>query len=252
MLIVSGNGTRCIGNHFSPFGPGDLMVIGSNMPHVFRCSPEHYEKGSTKVAHAISLYFKPDFFGGEFIDLPEMQGIKRLIELSDRGVDVLSGSRETVASLIFELEGMSGPVRLVGLIKVLQAIAETPDLSLIAHASGSREGDPNEDNRINQVLEYILANYDRTIKLEEAAHKANMAPTSFCRYFKKRTRKTFSLFVTELRINNASKLLVENEKPIAEIAYLSGYNNLSNFNRQFRKIKGCTPREYAKDNAQKF
>lgn len=243
-LILEGWGTRCIGSHFSPFRPGDVMVIGSNLPHVLRCSEEFYQVDSEVRAHAVMFFIPPNFFGSEFIEKPEMQGIKTLLQRADRGVDILGDSRKHVTELIQQARPAKGLDKIISLFSILKALSLAEDWAYISEPSYAKRLPEKSQDRLNRVMDFILANFQQHISLEQVSGVANMVPSAFCRYFKRRTGKTFVKFLNEVRIGHAIRLLVEEKGVVSEVAYRSGFNNLSNFHRQFKEIKGMTPSQF--------
>ncbi|MCG8475350.1 MAG: AraC family transcriptional regulator [Cytophagales bacterium] len=244
--IVEGTGTFFIGDHIQNFKAGDVILIGSNLTHVFRNEKAYYEEGSTLRAKAISVFFTETSFGEKFFSLPEAYLIKRLLQKSVRGLMFKKVARQKIASKMRVLYQKEGFDRMLYFLELLQEMARTEDIEFLSSIGYSRYLRESDSKKINDVFEFVLANFSKPIKLQEVADIANMSVTSFCRYFKLRTRKTFSLFLNEIRVGHACKLLKENQFNISEICYECGFNNISNFNRQFKAITDFTPTEYKK------
>ncbi len=244
---IASAGTYFVGDRIDRFEAGDVVLIGPNLPHVSRNDAEYYQPNSGLYAHAFSIYFKPESFGREFIELPELFAIKKLLGLSSRGIRVVGATRATIHPMIIALKHLEGMERLLALLEILHRIAVSNEyefLSSMGYITPQRDID---SKKINDVFDYVMRHFSQKISLEEIAEVANMSPTAFCRFFKQRTRKTFSQFLNEVRIGGACKLLLSERYTVSEIAYQCGYNNISNFNRQFKAITNYTPQGYAKE-----
>lgn len=243
-VILKGEGTRFVGSNISSFAPGDVYMLGSNLPHVFRCSNKYYEKNKKLKAQSMSVYFRPDSFGKEFFDLPEAKKIKKLISESSKGI-VFSGKiKDKAAQLMLEIKQAQGFGKLCSLLSLFKILAETSNRKLISGVEFHSPLESQNNKRFNDIYYYIINNFQKEIKLEKLAKVANMSTTGLCRFFKQRTRKTIFRFLIELRVEHACKLLEEGQHKVSDIADACGYNNISNFNRQFLLVTGRTPREY--------
>jgi AraC-like DNA-binding protein len=239
-LIVKGSGVRLIGDQVSPFGPGHLMMIGENLPHVFRNNP--VEEGDH--VEAISLYFNRRAFGDSFFDLPEMARVRTLLEKASGGLDVQGGTRTFVEEKLRRMRMLQGFDRFLGLLEILRAISVSDRLVEMEINRKGLYSNPQDAERLNRVFNYVFTHLGRPISLDEMADLTHFTPSGFCRYFKTKTRRSFIAFLNEVRIQRAKELLRERAWPVAKIAMESGYENLSHFNRQFRRITGTTPRLY--------
>jgi AraC-like DNA-binding protein len=245
-LIIEGTGTCFIGDKIGRFAPGDIFLIGANLPHVFRSAEAYYSKDSKVFAHGISSYFKKESFGESFFDLPETHAIKDLLLRASRGLIIKGNTREIVRPGILGLVKQDGFQRLLSFLSILYSIATSTELEFISSIGFQASKKENDHKKINDVFNYVMKNFQKDIELDEIAKIASMSTTAFCRFFKIRTRKTFSEFLNEVRIGNACKLLINSSDSITEIAYKSGFNNSSNFNRAFKKITNYTPSGYLK------
>lgn len=243
-LILESKGTRFVGDSIGHFEAGDLVLIGSNVPHAFRNDPTHYEEGSTRMARAISAFFLPDFLGHKFQDLPEAEPLSKLIEAAGRGILVTGETRKRVSPMMEELVDKKGFPRLLHFCQILYEIAISPDLEILVQHETPRNLTQTDSGKLNRVLNHVMQNFHEEVKLDHVSTLANMRPTAFCRYFKRSTRKTFGQFLTEVRVSHACKLLREGNFSITQIAYQCGFNNMSNFNRRFKAITEMTPRSY--------
>lgn len=243
VLVLESTGKKFVGSNISNFKPGDLCMIGAYLPHYYRNDEQFYAKDSTVRARSLVIHFLEDFMGGNFFDLPECQAIKNLLERSKRGLNFGPETVKKVAAKIEGLQYLTGINRLLELIAVLAILSESEDTQELTTNSMSLQNEV-DSARINGVLSYIVQNYQRELQLSDVAKLANMSESAFSRYFKKRTRRTFSQFIAEIRIEHACKLLVQDKMSISAISLESGFNNLSNFNRQFKQLKKTTPLAY--------
>lgn len=242
VLIDQAEGTRFIGDHVSPFKEGDLVLIGSNTPHLFR-NNEVYYRNKGMIAKSIFIHFTDDFLGPLFFDLPEMKLVRGLLNKSSLGIEIHGKANAYVRSKLHEMQEQQPTKRLMSLLDILIFLSSSKELKLIL-SKGFTPNNSKDTDRINTVFQFIMKNYTNEIYVEEIASKLNMSVPTFSRYFKHHTRKTFSEYVTEIRISYACGLLMENNHSISEICYLSGFNNLSNFYRHFKKYKEVIPKEY--------
>ena len=243
VLVLESTGKKFIGSNISNFKPGDLCMMGAYLPHYYRNDEQYYAKDTSIRARSLVIHFLEDFMGGNFFDLPECQAIKNLLERSKLGLNFGPETVKKVATKIEGLQFLTGINRLLELISVLAILSESEDMQELTTNSMSLQNEV-DSARINGVLSFIVQNYQQEIHLSEVAKLANMSESAFSRYFKKRTRRTFSQFIAEIRIEHACKLLVQDKMSISAIALESGFNNLSNFNRQFKLLKKTTPLAY--------
>lgn len=245
-LIVSSYGTQLVGDSIQAFKEGDLLLIGAHLPHVFR-NDEVFYKDANLRAKAISVFFNRQSFGEGFTDLPEASPLRELLQQAGRGIRINSPLREHLIPQLYQLSERRGFSRLLLLLEMLHAIASAPEeLELLSSIRFDGAAASADEQRLKEVFQYVMDHYQGAIALGEVAGVANMSVSAFCRYFKLRTRKTFVRFLNEVRVGAACRLLGERDLHISEISYAVGYQNLSNFNRQFRSIKGMTPTAYLK------
>ena len=243
VLVLESTGKKFVGSNISNFKPGDLCMMGAYLPHYYRNDEQYYAKDASIRARSLVIHFLEDFMGGNFFDLPECQAIKNLLERSKLGLNFGPETVKKVATKIKGLQFLTGINRLLELISVLAILSDSEDMQELTTNSMSLQNEV-DSARINGVLSFIVQNYQQEIHLSEVAKLANMSESAFSRYFKKRTRRTFSQFIAEIRIEHACKLLVQDKMSISAVALESGFNNLSNFNRQFKLLKKTTPLAY--------
>lgn len=245
-LILKSKGSAFIGDTICSFDEGDVFLLGPDLPHVFRNTKSIYEDHATNGIHALSVYFKTDSFGEKFFELPENLPIRDFLLKTARGLKFKGEMRNELKQSILLLNEKSGFDRLLHLLQLLSRLSGTAEFDYLSSVSFQQIHEETENKRIQQVSDFVMANYAREITLEEIASVSNMSVTSFCRFFKQRTRKTFTQFVNEVRVGHACRELIYSDSNINEIAYRCGFNNISNFNRQFKDITRFTPTQYSK------
>jgi len=238
-LIKKGEGSFIIGDYVGEFSQGDVFIIGENLPHVFHNDPTEGE------VHMISLFFMKSSYGDHFFNLPEFKSLDPLFQASNMGIQLQDPS-EKLAHSMERITLASKLNRFISFMEILQAISKETMVTLSSAIHRKTYGE-EEGKRMRDIFEFSINNFDQNISLNQVADIANMTPNAFCRYFKQRTNKTYMNFLLDIRIGNACKLLAKKtDLSIAEISYKSGFNNLTNFNRKFKSIKGITPSEFRK------
>lgn len=243
-LVVRGTGTRFIGNTVKQFGAGDLTFLGPNMPHLWRSDETYFDVNTDDSSHGLVVYFHKDALT-PFMDKEEMAQVKALFEKLAYGLEITGKTVGTIRQLMADLVHLHGIESIIQFFKILDMLAHTKDYHLLHNQAYTYLLKEEETNRINLVYNYVARNFRNPILIEEPASLLNMTPSSFSRYFRMKTSKSFSNFLTEVRIRNACNLLsIAETKSIAQICYESGFNTLSNFNKQFKAVMGITPKEY--------
>lgn len=246
IFVEKSYGIRFMGNHIGNFTDGDLMFIGPNLPHVWRNDKDFYQRDENLKVDVYVIHFRDDSLSSDFFNLVEFTHIKKLFLRAQQGVLINGNDHKEISELIKQVYHASGIDRLTLFLKTLDKIANTKDYELLSSPGYANSVNMNDTDRINKVMNFLMKNYNRDIKIEEVAELVNLSKASFCRYFKSRTNKTCFQLLNEIRILNACKLLIKSDMTITEISYDSGYNNLSHFNRQFRLITGLTAKAYAR------
>ena len=246
-IVLKGRGTRFIGDHVKHFKEGDITLTGTNLPHMWRSDNEGYAVEENLWSEGIVVYFHDDFIGQSLLQKEEMIKLRQLFQKSLRGLDVTGRTADTVRGMINNLIYLEGMESVLELFKILHCLANTTESTILAspgYTNSLKEGDTE---RMNNVHAYVMKNFRDKIELGTVASLANMTPTSFSRYFKIHANKTFSEFLSEIRIGHACKLLIENKMNIGQACYESGFQTLSNFNKQFKAITKRTPLSYKKE-----
>ncbi|MEM7486882.1 MAG: AraC family transcriptional regulator [Bacteroidota bacterium] len=238
VYINGGSGKRQIGSHVSYFRNGDLILIGSNLPHCGFTDKLTGNKSETLIQ------MKADFLGNDFFSIPEMRNIYKLFEVAKGGIAFSGKTKTKVGDKMEVLEYQTDFQRLLSILNILNQLATSDEIKVLNGEGFSMETEVKDNDRINIVFNHVKANFKEDISLDEIADMVSMTVPSFCRYFKKITNKTFTQFVNEYRLVHASKLLAEQPISITQVCYDSGFNNFSHFNKSFKAFTGQNPSEY--------
>ena len=233
-----------MGDHEESFSDGDLVLLGPNLPHSYQNDPVYYQGNALLTAEAIVIHFREDFLGKDFFNLPEMIPVNQLFDKAKFGLKILGNTRRQVSTIMHEMHDLSGHRRIIELLTILEILSSSEEFQLLANPGFVQKYTISGNDRITKVHEYIMTNFRKDIPLSDVAEVANMTIPSFCRFFKACTRKGFSQYLNEIKIGYACNLLLEDKHNISHICYESGFNNMSNFNRQFKKITGKSPLQY--------
>lgn len=237
-LIIKGRGSFIVGDTINEFQENNILVLGANVPHVFKSDPN-----KTQESIMFSLFFTQTSFGNVFFELSDMADIRDFFKDSEYGMKVLTNKKKIIKHF-HKLNQQNKIERIASLLKIISLISEAQTSPLSSFVYKKKYTD-DEGKRMNNVFKYAMERYYEPITLDEIADKANMSKNSFCRYFKKRTNKTFFQFLIEIRIENACKIIYEHpDISISSISEQCGFKNIANFNRKFKEIKGVTPRQY--------
>lgn len=237
VFVKKGSGKLHIGEHLKNYEEGELVFIGPDLPHTgfgYGVIGEHEE---------IVVQLRKDFLGEDFMQKPELQHIRELFERAKQGLSFQGKARKIVAAKLQKMLTFSHFERLVELLNIFHTLATATEFSVLNAPDKRFDFNHKDEDRINNVYKYVEQNYQQSIDIQAVADLANLTIPSFCRYFKKITHITYTDFVNEYRINQACRLLFEN-KPIADICFEVGFNNISHFNKTFKQLKGVSPREY--------
>jgi len=238
-LITAGAGTRLVGDAVASFQPGDLCLIGENLPHLYH-TPEDAAGG--QKSRAIVVQFRREACGGVFT-AAEMAPIASLIKRANQGLRFHDDDARRTEPKLERLRRLSGPARVASLIELLALLAEAYAETLASPGYSPTLNDFHGD-RISKACRYILDHYDQDLSHADVAAHVGLTPSAFSRFFQRATNQTYQQFIGELRLGRASRLLVETDLSITEICYAAGFGNLSNFNRRFKAARGLTPREF--------
>lgn len=245
MVIEEGSGTLYIGDGIDHFKPGDVIMFGANIPHLLRNYPEYFRIDSELHAKATVVYFNENFLGDDFLNFDETLPIRKLLKTARNGMIISGEAKEKIKELLNLTIEKKGFERMISFISLLNFMATKAEHKELSSAGFRLTFDDKEVNRLNEISDFLLKNFTRTIRLSEVSTIAHMSETAFCRYFKEKTNKTLITFLNEIRVGYACKLLIEKQHlNVSQICNRTGFNNLTNFNIQFKKIKNCSPLEY--------
>jgi len=239
-LITEGFGKRYVGTNMQDYFPGDLVLLGSNLPHCWKTE----KKAGILYSGSVVIQFKHDFMGNEFFERPELKLIQQLLNNSKHGIQFTGNTisiRDSIADLPNENNSFN---KFLKTLKILHQLAQHSEFVLLDQQNTYPDLSLTERERINAVIAYIVENFQNNISLADVAATANMTPPAFCKYFKKISRKTFIEAVTDYRIDFALKQLVHTEKSIAQIGFESGFNDISNFHKTFKARMRLSPLSY--------
>ncbi|MEE9361463.1 MAG: AraC family transcriptional regulator [Cellulophaga sp.] len=243
VVVLKSTGTRFIGDSIEKFEEGDVVLIGKNLPHMWVNDDEYFHENSNEKAEAIAVHFREDFLGTSFFEAPEMKYISRLFNKSNQGIRFFGINAATIDK-IKNLLTLSAFERTVKLIEVLHLLGKHRHYKLLSNTGFINSFNRTENKILDTVYEYVFKNFKTSISSNDVAKIANMNASAFSRFFKRIHRKTFTKYLNEIRIGYACKLLLENKYNVASVCYESGFNNISNFNRQFKEITAMSPTEY--------
>ena len=243
MYVIQGDGIRIVGDRIDNFEAGDFVIVGPNVSHVWKSDKKHLENPDLQ-SECITLFIDPYVLNENIFSLPEFKKVNRMLQNSNKGIKFTNS--EYLGNKLKVIGKSSGINKFQRVIDLLSDMAESESYEYLTDGVRvvNKETIKGDSDRLNNCLEFITDNYHRKIELKEVSDLANLTTNSFCRYFKKRTTKSFSRYLTELRVNSACKMLVNTDDNIKEIAYSSGFHSLSNFNSQFHKVTNLSPKGY--------
>lgn len=242
LLITKGYGTRMVGDHFEEFHQNDLVLLGGNLPHAWISDPEFLNEGNNRSCESIFIQFRKSVFGTHFIDMPEMESIRTVLKKSERGLKVEGKYRDEIISEMLQIKKQSPLEQMLTLIRILDKIQKS-DYKILATNNYKQQG-IFKSTKMTKAHNFIMQNFKHEIDVNTCAEHIGMTTTSFCRFFKKNSNVTFSVYLNYLRINLAQKLLRNTQMPIKEIAFECGYVSIVYFNQIFKKMTGMSPKQF--------
>lgn len=239
-LIEASHGLRYVGDSIERFEPGDLVLLGPDLPHYWGNPPAW--RGE---ARSVVIQFLENLLGEGWLGTPELAAVRRLLQRARRGVRFSGRPARLAAERMRRMSGLAPLPRLLLLLEILHGLARAPGTRLLASAGYAPAVKGDDQSRLARVLDYVETAAAEGVAQREAARRAGLSPAAFSRYFRRKLGHTFEAFVNEVRVGRICRVLSEEpERSVAEIAYAAGYNNLANFNRQFRRRTGLSPVEY--------
>jgi AraC-like DNA-binding protein len=241
--ITSGSGRRIVGNHISTYTKGDLVLLGPDISHCW----EVLEPAADNQGECIVTHFYENIFNSNFFNIPELEEVVNLLKEAGSGILFKDSKTTKVAESLNKMAITEGLERYIELLKVFNLLLHINNREHLALPASMPETYDKDREQIDKIYEYVFKNLVKGIQLYDAARLVCMEPSSFCRYFKKKTNQTFMDYVKSVRIGIAARLLAETDKQVTQICYECGYNNLANFNHHFKTLMKKTPSEYRKE-----
>ncbi len=245
--VIESKGKRFVGDSIENFQEGDLILLGPNIPHYWKNDDIH-DQSDLMQSKAVVVMFSEEFLGKDFFSLQEMIPIREILNKSRAGLVFPNAIHSIIPQMMDDLTRAKGPHRIILMLEILTEMMNLESGKLLTEefTTGTPFLDTNSPSfvRLQKVHHYVIKNFHYPLQIEDVAQIANMTPHAFCKYFKKSTKKTFMTFLNELRVCHAKKLLIENRIPISQICIESGFNNVSNFNRQFKTGTNMTPSDF--------
>ncbi|MBC8154519.1 MAG: helix-turn-helix transcriptional regulator [Bacteroidetes bacterium] len=238
LLITEGYGTALIGSYMGPYQTGDVFLLGPNLPHWFRKATDEL------VGSAIVVHFDETFLGRPFLGLPEVRDIAQLLHEATYGLQLGETLRGTTGEKLIGMETSHGFANLMLLLDCLNTIAQRSDHRVLTHDVPAISAE--DSTLIGTVFVFTFNQFKRSITVQEVADLCRMSLSTFSRFFKRSTKKSYLEFLKEVRTGHACKLLIDTRQTVSQICFESGYNNLANFNRQFKESKGVSPGDFRK------
>lgn len=242
--VIKGRGTLIVGNNLRSFSEGDFVIIGPNIPHVWKDEKDKGISEEEYVVKAEIIHFDPDFFGDGFLNLPENFQIKPFMEESKLGLYYHSSTKEQLAEMMDKVVKSKHLKRIIHFLDLLNLMIHSSEKTYLNLLEPQANYNMKDCERINEIYDYLLKHHQERFSLAKLAAHMAMSTTALCRYFKSVSGKSITTALNENRVNKACRLLIEDDMNAAQACYESGFNNYSFFNEQFKKIKGQTPKKY--------
>ncbi len=246
IYVKKGDGTQFVGDDIRPFKDGNIIIVGSNLPHYWQYSAKYFENIEDNPIEVYVIHFSNQFWGADFLKLPENTDLQRIIEKSKRGIQLTDCHGTRLGCLIEEIVTGNDRRKILNLMDALLVISETEKKEHLASVGFQGYYQEVERDRIQAIFNHTINHYKRRIDLDEIAGVAKMSRPAFCKFFKAKTGKTYSSFINEIRIGNACRMLIENSLSVKEICFESGFNNFASFHECFKIVTGNTPLQYQK------
>jgi AraC-like DNA-binding protein len=239
VYVESPGGTRHVGDHISKYEGSDLVFIGPNIPHL------NFDYGVKTGCEQVVVQMKEDFLGKDFLHLPEFDLIRQLFEKAKQGLSFYGDTKKMIGEKLKRLSHLSHFDQLIELLQIFQVMATTKELNTLRSHPLNHAAAFKGQERLKLIYQYIEEHYQQKIDVKNMAAISHLTMAAFCRFFKKITRMTFTDFLNQYRISQAKNLLLQN-KTITEACYRSGFDNLSYFNKTFKKLAGENPSRFRK------
>jgi AraC-like DNA-binding protein len=242
--IIRGSGKRIVGDNIESFREGDLVLLGSNLPHSWNSEKSLNDAETSK---AVVFQFRSKLIPDASSGFPEFEGIHNLLQLAQRGVSFHNQHSTATGKNLIKLFKASDFEKLTGFWLILNQLSKLKGHNLLASESYLPSLNKHNMERINAIFVYVAKHFAENISISTAARLTHLTDSSFCRFFKSVTGQSFTEYLNAIRISHFCKLLSEHpETSIPQLAYQSGFNSTTHYNRIFQQIKGCTPSDFRK------
>lgn len=240
-FIERSRGSLAVGDYLGEFGEGDLFLLGPNLPHIFQNTVEPANGAASEVLH-----FSREIAQGFIDGTPEMEALSELLDRAALGLRFSPEVSAQAGAQLREMRQSAGIDRWVRFLDLMRSLCNASDARSLCNPGYTLSFAPGGNDRLRRACQIIFEHFDEDLSHEDLANQLSITPAYLSRLFKKTTRRTFTEFLTEVRLGHACRLLTDTEQPVVEVAFNSGFRNLSNFNRRFKKAYGCSPRHYRK------
>lgn len=237
--VFHGTGQRLIGDHVCEIQAGEVILLGSNLPHVWR-----YDPNASDDIRAIVLHFDQTFLGADWLQRPELRDVRLLLTRAGQGLQARGALRETLAIKIQSMLGTQGLPRIIALLEILHTMADSQEVDSVCSSGYQPIATQLDVERLRVACDFINDHAHETLDRDTLAQIVHMSGSGFSRFFRTHTGMTFQEFVSDVRVSRACKLLASNEYSITEIALRCGFMESSTFNRTFKRLRGTTPTKY--------
>lgn len=244
LYCIKGKGTNFIGNSIRTIEEGEVLLLGKNLPHTRQRDARYYAENPGEEPESIVIQFRDDFLGKHFFELKEFAHIQKLFQEAKMGLKFYGNTLLTVKEKLEKIKMLNTTSAVLELLSILDSLSRSEEFEALNAANYVSDVHEKYSQKINRVYHYTIEHFREPISLAQVASLTNHSPAAFCRYFKTRTRKSYFEYLTEIRIAYACERLMEGNLDVTQVCFASGFNNLSHFHKQFKKVMGLTPSEY--------
>lgn len=252
LYCIKGKGTNFIGNSIMKIEEGEILLLGKNLPHTRQRDRVYYEANALEQPESIVIQFREDFLGDEFFMLKEFIHVRVLLQRAKVGLKFFGNTQLVIAERLEKVKHLNPTSAILELLSTLDTLARSEEYIQLNALNYESDVHEKASQKINKVYHYTIEHFREPISLEQVASLTSHSPAGFCRYFKTRTRKSYFQYLTEIRIAYACELLMEGNLDVTRVCYASGFNNLSHFHKQFKKVMRITPSEYRHQSLKKI
>lgn len=245
-FVTEGTGRRIVGDSIEEFYPGDLIFIGEKLPHVWIAKKNQYGSPTSRSFESVYLQFGKEILPEEILLLPELVNVSKAIKMSERGVRITGDTLNEVSRLMLRLPYLNKFDRMLYFYQIMNAIGDSDSFVFLTSEDFIKRRFTSKNKRIVKIHEYLMEHYREDIELSLIAKLVHLAPGSLCRFFKSETGETLIDYLNKIKVDYACNMLENSALSVTDVCFDCGFNNVSHFNKQFKKIKGLTPLSYRK------